>query len=162
MKKIFITIVLIVFYGSCLLAQRPNLTLDINGLVISQGKVYADSIYKYMGQPSSYESSINDFYNTLNEEYNFGPNLLRLRESGYLSTLILKDNSFAIFTKYISGGIRVGDPVNKFYQLGATVEIVKIDTIYNEYHVFNVFDTDEFCFKQENGIITVIYVVVPY
>gem|GEM_PF-6640578 len=39
MKKIFITIVLIVSYGSCLLAQRPNLTLDINGLVISPGKM---------------------------------------------------------------------------------------------------------------------------
>ena len=39
MKKILITIVLIVFYGSCLLAQRTNLTLDINGLVISPGKM---------------------------------------------------------------------------------------------------------------------------
>jgi hypothetical protein len=96
-------------------SQNLGYPLDLNNLILFN--VYQkDSIIAKIGQPSSYNSYSTEF--GLSEEYTYGNSLLVFTKNGMFTGFILKDTTFTIYSVYISGGIRVGDPLSKFQQLG--------------------------------------------
>ncbi len=96
-------------------SQNLGYPLDLSNLILYN--VYQkDSVIAKIGQPSSYNSYSTEF--GLSEEYTYGNSLLVFTKNGMFTEFILKDATFAIYSVYISGGIRVGDPVSKFHQLG--------------------------------------------
>lgn len=131
------------------LAQTQDNGLDINGLCI--GKIYSKTyVISKLGEPNKYLSRMSEF--GLNEEYEYGPNLLRFKENGMFCEFALEDNRFAIYTANINGGIKVGDSVNKFQQLGFGVLELKENGMYVFWSPSRSDSPIEI--RQVNGIIT--------
>ena len=113
--RIVVLIVIMLGFANISEGQEKGYPLDLDKLILY--KVYQkDSVIAKLGQPDSYSNYMTEF--GLSEEYKFGESTLIFTKNGEFSEFILKDTRFAIFSRYISGGIRVGDSVNKFQQLG--------------------------------------------
>ncbi|MCE5227336.1 MAG: hypothetical protein LLG05_15950 [Porphyromonadaceae bacterium] len=82
--------------------------------------------------------------------------MLRFSENGYFNAFVLEDNRFAIYASFLKGGIKVGDPVSKFQQLGFGSLTLNPDGRYS-------FDIGDFWFDIEhnNGIITMLLFTIP-
>lgn len=114
-SKIVLLTLLMIGFANVAEGQQNGYLLDLDKLILY--KVYQkDSVIAKLGQPDSYSNYMTEF--GLSEEYKFGESTLIFTKNGEFSEFILKDTRFAIFSRYISGGIRVGDSVNKFQQLG--------------------------------------------
>ena len=114
-SRIFVLIVIMLGFANISEGQEKGYPLDLDKLILY--KVYQkDSVIAKLGQPDNYYSNKSEF--GLNEEYYFGENMLHFSEDGLFSGFALLDRRFAIFSSFVSGGIRVGDSVNKFQQLG--------------------------------------------
>lgn len=121
--------------------------LDINGHLFSHVQT-RDSIVIKFGEPDNYRSITTEFGK--DEEYRFGQNTIRLTNNGIFNCFILNDSRFAIYTFAINGGIRIGDSVNKFLQLGfGTLQFVNAE-LYN-FSYLSDFPLD---IHHVNGIIT--------
>ena len=145
-------ILLNVIPSGALLAQQCPLP-DVEGIVT--GNVYTySSVISTLGQPTSYWSGKGE--EGLDEEYYFETNLLRFRENGSFSAFVLKNNRFAIYTSRLNGGIKVGDSLSKFRQLGFGSLTLNTDGNYR-------FNIEDFWIDIEhnNGIITKLRFSIP-
>ena len=82
--------------------------------------------------------------------------MLRFSENGYFNEFVLEDNRFAIYASFLKGGIKVGDPVSKFQQLGFGSLTLNPD---GRYH----FILGDFWINIEHndGIITTLHFSIP-
>jgi len=114
-SKIVALVVMMLNFVNIATGQEKGYLLDLDKLVLFE--VYQkDSIIAKLGKPDSYSNYMTEF--GLSEEYIFGESTLIFNKNGVFSEFILKDTRFVIYSRYISAGIRVGDSVNKFQQLG--------------------------------------------
>lgn len=120
---------------------------DINGMELGKTYNYNYVINKF-GTPDSYWSGNGE--DGLNEEYYYGTNVFRFSDNGCLYSFTLKDNRFAAFTLDMQGGIKVGDPVTKFNQLGFGQLISRG----NNHYEFKGCGDAKFDIYHNNGIIT--------
>ena len=150
---LLMAIMLLNFIPSNTLLAQQCPSPDVEG--IGGGNTYTyNTVISALGQPSRYWSGMGE--DGLDEEYYFGPNLLRFSDNGILSEFALKNNQFAIYKSHLNGGIRVGDPVSKFQQLGFGTLTLNKDGNYS-------FDIGDYWMDIEhnNGIITMILFTVP-
>jgi len=130
-------------------AQTKEIFLDLENLILYKG-YHKDSVIAKLGQPDKYSSNQSEF--GLNEEYYFGENMLHFSEDGVFSGFALLDRRFAIFSSFVSGGIRVGDPVIKFQQMS----FGKLETRDEHTYAFmdNPKNSTPLLVHHSNGIIT--------
>lgn len=91
--------------------------LEIGVMSLRIGGVYTKAqVEEAMGgAPTKYEAWNNEF--GLGEEYNYNSNILRFRETGIFVDFLIATNQYPIYVQY-DGGIKVGDNISKFSQLG--------------------------------------------
>lgn len=104
-----------------------SLAQDVNGMKLAETYNYSYVTNKF-GAPDRYWSRESEF--GLDEKYYYGQNFFRFSNNGFFSTFTLIDNRFAVFTLDLQGGIKVGEPVAKFNQLGFGQLEVKPDGSY--------------------------------
>ena len=113
-SKVFFMTIFVLSIADISKAQSNSVFLNLENLILY--KVYQkDSVFTKLGQPDHYKSHTSEF--GLNEEYEYGINVIMFSENGKFSGFALLDSRFAIFSSLIPGGIRVGDSVSKFQQL---------------------------------------------
>lgn len=118
---------------------------DVNGMHILKTYNF-NSVVALLGTPDRYQNNESEMGQ--DESYEYGPNIFRFSENGLFSEFVLKDCRFAIFTLKLQGGIKIGDPLNRFNQLGfgnlelnenGTYTFVGIgDTLLIVYHENNI------------------------
>lgn len=146
--SVFATILIVTLgFAISSYAQVQHTSMDLNGYIFKDAQT-RDSLVTKFGEPDNYRSITTEFGK--DEEYRFGQNAIRLTNNGIFNCFILNDNRFAIYTFAINGGIRVGDSVNKFLQLGfGTLQFVNAE-LYN-FSYLSDFPLD---IHHVNGIIT--------
>ncbi len=144
-----LTVLIIILLNSQKLSAQ-----DVNGMELTETYNYNYVINKF-GTPDKYRCGNSEY--GLDEEYYYGPNLFRFRENGFFGAFSLKDNRFAVFTLYMQGGIKVGDPVTKFNQLGFGQLISRGN---NHYEFIGCGDA-WFDIYHNNGIITLMRCSFP-
>ncbi len=147
MKNYKIIVSILIGLIIILLNSQKISAQDINGMELGKTYNYNYVINKF-GTPDSYWSGNGE--DGLNEEYYYGPNLLRFKENGCFGAFSIKDNRFAAFTLDMQGGIKVGDPVTKFNQLGFGQLISRG----NNHYEFKGCGDARFDIYHNNGIIT--------
>lgn len=148
-SRIFVLIVIMLGFANISEGQEKGYPLDLDKLILY--KVYQkDSVIAKLGQPDKYSSNKSEF--GLNEEYYFGENMLHFSEDGVFSGFALLDRRFAIFSSFVPGGIRVGDPVSKFQQMS----LGKLETRDENTYAFmdNPKNDTPLIIHHSNGVIT--------
>lgn len=100
---------------SLLLSKEECCAQDIEGLEIGS-KYTKEQVIKVLGSPENYEIYHGDMYE--NEEYFYYEVDSDSHENGLyvelmdgmLTVFVLRNSNHSAFTKYVPGGIRVGDP----------------------------------------------------
>ena len=90
---------------------------DVEGVFIGQRMNYKQFVAKF-GKPDTYENDGSD------ESYYIGEDYFHFEENGIFMAFVLESKRFAALTKYIKGGIRVGDKLSKLdnFKYGKPVE----------------------------------------
>ncbi len=141
-----------IFPATNLFAQKCPMP-DVAGLVCGNVYKYADVTAK-LGQPSSYRSIEGE--EGLDEEYYYRTNLLRFQGNGVFTDFVLENTQFAIYTAYLNGGIKVGNPVTKFQQLGFGSLKLKQDGEY-----MFILQDSWIEIRHNKGIITKLFFSIP-
>ena len=114
--KILIAIAL--FISSFAMAQNEEADgYDVEGFCIGQRMNYKQFVAKF-GKPDKYRDNGSD------ESYYIGKDYFHFEENGIFMAFVLESKRFAALTKYIKGGIRVGDKLSKLdnFKYGKPVE----------------------------------------
>ncbi|MDP3451786.1 MAG: hypothetical protein Q8R90_02420 [Bacteroidales bacterium] len=154
MKKIRTFISILTGLIIILLNNQKISAQDVNGMKLTETYNYTYVINKF-GTPDSYWSGPGE--DGLDEEYYYGPNLFRFSENGCFGAFTLEDNRFAVFTLDMQGGIKVGDSVTKFNQLGFGQLISRG----NNHYEFKGRGDAWFDIYHNNGIITLMCCSFP-
>ena len=127
---------------------------DVEGFCIGQRMNYKQFVAKF-GKPDRYEANGGD------ESYYIGEDYFHFGQDGLFLDFVLESPRFAALTKYIKGGIRVGDKLSKLdnFKYGKPVEIkygFKPEKGVIKYALFSESDEPVFLLVKD-GIITVIF-----
>lgn len=102
------------FFSAVLSAQDTKdyvpVGFDVCGIELGQKLPHSEFVAKF-GTPDKYRSYETEF--GLDEEYDYGHDNFHCEEGGHISRYSLFDSRFAVLTKYLEGGIRVGDNLEK-------------------------------------------------
>ena len=160
--KILIAIAL--FISSFAMAQNEEADgYDVEGFCIGQRMNYKQFVAKF-GKPDRYR-----VFGTGEEKgecYYVGEDYFHFEENGIFQEFVLRTKRFAALTKYIKGGIRVGDKLSKLdhFKYGKPVE-VKYGLQPNDGSVkYALFETSDFpvLLYVKGGIIIVINYSEPF
>ena len=155
MKRILFIIV--AFFMSFVAMAQENeewFGHDVEGFCIGQRMNYKQFVAKF-GKPDRYEANGGD------ESYYIGEDYFHFGQDGLFLDFVLESPRFAALTKYIKGGIRVGDKLSKLdnFKYGKPVEIkygFKPEKGVIKYALFSESDEPVFLLVKD-GIITVIF-----
>lgn len=151
MKKTILSILTLALCAFTLSAQRDVKTLN---------KISDSKLRSIMGTPKEYSDEMEDYYYYFNDA-----TVVTSKNNRSLVSFQTSSSKYCILTKYISGGVKVGDPISKLQKVdfaktaygrnksanGLTAYTPKHQNDYN-YVVFQ----DEFqsvYFEIQNGII---------
>ena len=133
--KILIAIAL--FISSFAMAQNEEADgYDVEGFCIGQRMNYKQFVAKF-GKPDRYENVGGD------ESYYIGEDYFHFEDNGIFLNFIIESNRFAVLTKYMKGGIRVGDKLSKLdnFKYGKPVFTKRLKSGRHEYALF--YESDE-------------------
>lgn len=83
---------------------------DVCGIEMGQKLPHSEFVAKF-GTPDKYRSYETEF--GLDEDYHYGQNWFHCSEGGHITNYALFDRRFAVLTKELKDGIRVGDNLEK-------------------------------------------------
>ena len=153
--KILIAIAL--FISSFAMAQNEEADgYDVEGFCTGQRMNYKQFVAKF-GKPDTYENDGSD------ESYYIGEDYFHFEENGIFMAFVLESKRFAALTKYIKGGIRVGDKLSKLdnFKYGKPVE-AKYGLQPNDgsvkYALFESSDFPVYLFVKNGVIIVITYI----
>ena len=155
MKRIlFITVAFFMSFAAMAQENEEWFGHDVEGFCIGQRMNYKQFVAKF-GKPDRYEANGGD------ESYYIGEDYFHFGQDGLFLDFVLESPRFAALTKYIKGGIRVGDKLSKLdnFKYGKPVEIkygFKPEKGVIKYALFSESDEPVFLLVK-NGIITVIF-----
>ncbi len=155
MKRIlFITVAFFMSFAAMAQENEEWFGHDVDGFCIGQRMNYKQFVTKF-GKPDRYEANGGD------ESYYIGEDYFHFGQDGLFLDFVLESPRFAALTKYIKGGIRVGDKLSKLdnFKYGKPVEIkygFKPEKGVIKYALFSESDEPVFLLVK-NGIITVIF-----
>ena len=155
MKRIlFITIAFFMSFAAMAQENEEWFGYDVEGFCIGQRMNYKQFIAKF-GKPERYEANGGD------ESYYIGEDYFHFGQNGLFLDFVLESPRFAALTKYIKGGIRVGDKLSKLdnFKYGKPVEVkygFKPEKGVIKYALFSESDEPVFLLVKD-GIITVIF-----
>ena len=132
---------------------------DVEGFCIGQRMNYKQFVAKF-GKPDRYEANGGD------ESYYIGEDYFHFGQDGLFLDFVLESPRFAALTKYIKGGIRVGDKLSKLdnFKYGKPVEIkygFKLEKGVIKYALFSESDEPVFLLVKDGIIIVIIYNEIP-
>ena len=132
---------------------------DVDGFCIGQRMNYKQFVTKF-GKPDRYEANGGD------ESYYIGEDYFHFGQDGLFLDFVLESPRFAALTKYIKGGIRVGDKLSKLdnFKYGKPVEIkygFKPEKGVIKYALFSESDEPVFLLVKDGIIIVIIYNEIP-
>ncbi|MGP1393468.1 MAG: hypothetical protein ACTTK1_05820, partial [Candidatus Cryptobacteroides sp.] len=132
---------------------------DVEGFCIGQRMNYKQFVAKF-GKPDRYEANGGD------ESYYIGEDYFHFGQNGLFLDFVLESPRFAALTKYIKGGIRVGDKLSKLdnFKYGKPVEIkygFKPEKGVIKYALFLESDEPVFLLVKDGIIIVIIYNEIP-
>ena len=132
---------------------------DVEGFCIGQRMNYKQFVAKF-GKPDRYEANGGD------ESYYIGEDYFHFGQDGLFLDFVLESPRFAALTKYIKGGIRVGDKLSKLdnFKYGKPVEIkygFKPEKGVIKYALFSESDEPVFLLVKDGIIIVIIYNEIP-
>ncbi|MGP1610934.1 MAG: hypothetical protein ACTTGW_04790 [Candidatus Cryptobacteroides sp.] len=155
MKRIlFITVAFFMSFAAMAQENEEWFGHDVEGFCIGQRMNYKQFVAKF-GKPDRYEANGGD------ESYYIGEDYFHFGQDGLFLDFVLESPRFAALTKYIKGGIRVGDKLSKLdnFKYGKPVEIkygFKPEKGVIKYALFSESDEPVFLLVKD-GIITVIF-----
>ena len=107
MKRIlFITLAFFMSFAVMAQENEEWFGHDVEGFCIGQRMNYKQFVAKF-GKPDRYEANGGD------ESYYIGEDYFHFGQDGLFLDFVLESPRFAALTKYIKGGIRVGDKLSK-------------------------------------------------
>ena len=132
---------------------------DVEGFCIGQRMNYKQFVAKF-GKPDRYEANGGD------ESYYIGEDYFHFEQDGLFLDFVLESPRFAALTKYIKGGIRVGDKLSKLdnFKYGKPVEIkygFKPEKGVIKYALFSESDEPVFLLVKDGIIIVIFYFEIP-
>ena len=132
---------------------------DVEGFCIGQRMNYKQFVAKF-GKPDRYEVYGGD------ESYYIGEDYFHFGQDGLFLDFVLESPRFAALTKYIKGGIRVGDKLSKLdnFKYGKPVEIkygFKPEKGVIKYALFSESDEPVFLLVKDGIITVIIYNEIP-
>jgi len=132
---------------------------DVEGFCIGQRMNYKQFVAKF-GKPDRYEANGGD------ESYYIGEDYFHFGQDGLFLDFVLESPRFAALTKYIKGGIRVGDKLSKLdnFKYGKPVEIkygFKPEKGVIKYALFSESDEPVFLLVKDGIIIVIFYFEIP-
>ena len=160
MKRIlFITIAFFMSFAAMAQENEEWFGYDVEGFCIGQRMNYKQFIAKF-GKPERYEANGGD------ESYYIGEDYFHFGQDGLFLDFVLESPRFAALTKYIKGGIRVGDKLSKLdnFKYGKPVEIkygFKPEKGVIKYALFSESDEPVFLLVKDGIIIVIIYNEIP-
>ncbi len=166
MKKIIYAVLAFVFpffaYAQDFWTQHLQ---DVEGVEIDSVMTYAQVVAKF-GQPD--EVKVEDDYDPHQEGkcryYKYGENELVFSDNNGLIEYRIYDNRFAVLTKMIDGGLRVGDPLSKVHQNVDSIGPVEKRRTYSDgtnRHVLFPYCDVVLLINEKGGIITAILYSAP-
>jgi len=164
MKRIlFITIALFMSFAAMAQENEEWFGYDVEGFCIGQRMNYKQFVAKF-GKPDRYEVYGED--DGKQESYYYGKDYFYCDYNGQFLEFNLKTPRFAALTKYIKGGIRVGDKLSKLdnFKYGKPVEIkygFKPEKGVIKYALFSESDEPVFLLVKDGIIIVIIYNEIP-
>ena len=160
MKRIlFITLAFFMSFAAMAQENEEWLGHDVEGFCIGQRMNYKQFVAKF-GKPDRYEANGGD------ESYYIGEDYFHFGQDGLFLDFVLESPRFAALTKYIKGGIRVGDKLSKLdnFKYGKPVEIkygFKPEKGVIKYALFSESDEPVFLLVKDGIIIVIIYNEIP-
>ncbi len=160
MKRIlFITIAFFMSFVAMAQENEEWFGHDVEGFCIGQRMNYKQFVAKF-GKPDRYEANGGD------ESYYIGEDYFHFGQDGLFLDFVLESPRFAALTKYIKGGIRVGDKLSKLdnFKYGKPVEIkygFKPEKGVIKYALFSESDEPVFLLVKDGIIIVIIYNEIP-
>ena len=160
MKRIlFITVAFFMSFAAMAQENEEWLGHDVEGFCIGQRMNYKQFVAKF-GKPDRYEANGGD------ESYYIGEDYFHFEQDGLFLDFVLESPRFAALTKYIKGGIRVGDKLSKLdnFKYGKPVEIkygFKPEKGVIKYALFSESDEPVFLLVKDGIIIVIIYNEIP-
>ena len=160
MKRIlFITVAFFMSFAVMAHENEEWFGHDVEGFCIGQRMNYKQFVAKF-GKPDRYEANGGD------ESYYIGEDYFHFGQDGLFLDFVLESPRFAALTKYIKGGIRVGDKLSKLdnFKYGKPVEIkygFKPEKGVIKYALFSESDEPVFLLVKDGIIIVIIYNEIP-
>ena len=160
MKRIlFITVAFFMSFVAMAQENEEWFGYDVEGFCIGQRMNYKQFVAKF-GKPDRYEANGGD------ESYYIGEDYFHFGQDGLFLDFVLESPRFATLTKYIKGGIRVGDKLSKLdnFKYGKPVEIkygFKPEKGVIKYALFSESDEPVFLLVKDGIIIVIIYNEIP-
>ena len=160
MKRIlFITVAFFMSFAAMAQENEEWFGYDVEGFCIGQRMNYKQFVAKF-GKPDRYEANGGD------ESYYIGEDYFHFGQDGLFLDFVLESPRFAALTKYIKGGIRVGDKLSKLdnFKYGKPVEIkygFKPEKGVIKYALFSESDEPVFLLVKDGIIIVIIYNEIP-
>ena len=160
MKRIlFITVAFFMSFAAMAQENEEWFGHDVEGFCIGQRMNYKQFVAKF-GKPDRYEANGGD------ESYYIGEDYFHFGQDGLFLDFVLESPRFAALTKYIKGGIRVGDKLSKLdnFKYGKPVEIkygFKPEKGVIKYALFSESDEPVFLLVKDGIIIVIIYNEIP-
>ena len=160
MKRIlFITVAFFMSFVAMAQENEEWFGHDVEGFCIGQRMNYKQFVAKF-GKPDRYEANGGD------ESYYIGEDYFHFGQDGLFLDFVLESPRFAALTKYIKGGIRVGDKLSKLdnFKYGKPVEIkygFKPEKGVIKYALFSESDEPVFLLVKDGIIIVIIYNEIP-
>ncbi|MGP1526040.1 MAG: hypothetical protein ACTTI2_01345 [Bacteroidales bacterium] len=160
MKRIlFITVAFFMSFAVMAQENEEWFGHDVEGFCIGQRMNYKQFVAKF-GKPDRYEANGGD------ESYYIGEDYFHFGQDGLFLDFVLESPRFAALTKYIKGGIRVGDKLSKLdnFKYGKPVEIkygFKPEKGVIKYALFSESDEPVFLLVKDGIIIVIIYNEIP-
>ena len=116
-RILFITLALLMSFAAMAQENEEWFGYDVEGFCIGQRMNYKQFVAKF-GKPDRYEANGGD------ESYYIGEDYFHF-EQGIFLQFIIETPRFAVLTKDIKGGIRVGDKLSKLdsFKYGKPVEV---------------------------------------
>ena len=160
MKRIlFITLAFFMSFAAIAQENEEWFGYDVEGFCTGQRMNYKQFVAKF-GKPDRYEANGGD------ESYYIGEDYFHFGQDGLFLDFVLESPRFAALTKYIKGGIRVGDKLSKLdnFKYGKPVEIkygFKPEKGVIKYALFSESDEPVFLLVKDGIIIVIIYNEIP-
>ena len=160
MKRIlFITLAFFMSFAVMAKENEEWFGHDVEGFCIGQRMNYKQFVAKF-GKPDRYEANGGD------ESYYIGEDYFHFGQDGLFLDFVLESPRFAALTKYIKGGIRVGDKLSKLdnFKYGKPVEIkygFKPEKGVIKYALFSESDEPVFLLVKDGIIIVIFYFEIP-